>query len=111
MQAEEAEGSAVCPDSKQAVEASCTKAEQLEAKLPTIPAHVGSDVDFASDEVQPRRLQLLVFSGEEVRSLELPAVGTMSIDRGEESTIRGFSPEAPAARIRRTVLVAGFSIA
>jgi hypothetical protein len=96
MQAEEAEGSAVCPDSKQAAQASCTKAEQLEAQLPIIPAHVGSDVDFASDEVQSRRLQLLVFSGEEIRSLDLPAVGTLTIDRGEESTVRGFSPP-PAA--------------
>jgi transcriptional regulator of acetoin/glycerol metabolism len=47
---------------------------------------MGSDV--ASDEVQPPRLQLLVFSGEEIRALDLPAVGTMSIGRGEESAVR-----------------------
>ncbi len=49
---------------------------------------MGSDADVTSNEVQPRRLQLLVFSGEEIRSLDLPAVGTMSIGRGEESAVR-----------------------
>jgi DNA-binding NtrC family response regulator len=31
---------------------------------------------------------LLVFSGEEIRALELPPAGTVSIGRGEESTVR-----------------------
>src|SRR5262249_37388459 len=70
------------------VEASCTKAEQREAKLPIIPGQMGSDADVASEEVQRPRLQRLVFSGEEIRSLDLPAVGTMSIGRDEESAVR-----------------------
>src|SRR5215471_12954875 len=49
---------------------------------------MGSDADVARDELQPRRLQLLVFSGEGIRSFDLPAVGTMSIGRGEESAVR-----------------------
>src|SRR5262249_20864079 len=53
-----------------------------------IPGQMGSDADVASEEVQRPRLQLLVFSGEEIRSLDLPAVGTMSIGRDEESAVR-----------------------
>jgi DNA-binding NtrC family response regulator len=44
--------------------------------------------DAASDDSQLLRLQLLIFSGEEVRTLDLPEVGTMSIGRGDGSAVR-----------------------
>jgi len=44
--------------------------------------------DAVSHEVQSSRLQLLVFSGEEIRTIDLPAAGTISIGRAEESGVR-----------------------
>jgi two-component system response regulator AtoC len=49
---------------------------------------MGSERDAVSEEIPPSRLQLLVFSGEEIRALDLPTLGTVSIGRGEDSAVR-----------------------
>jgi two-component system, NtrC family, response regulator AtoC len=49
---------------------------------------MGADGDAATEETRPPRLQLLVFAGEEIRSLDVPAAGTMSIGRAEGSAVR-----------------------
>jgi len=49
---------------------------------------MGLEGEAVSHKVQRPRLQLLVFSGEQIRSIELPAAGTISIGRGEESAVR-----------------------
>jgi two-component system, NtrC family, response regulator AtoC len=56
--------------------------------MPILAANMGSDVDAAKEEIRPSRLQLLVFAREEIRSLDLPPIGTMSIGRAEGSAVR-----------------------
>src|SRR3954465_11106531 len=49
---------------------------------------MGLEGDAVSPEVQRPRLQLLVFWGEEIRTIDLPSAGTISIGRAEESGVR-----------------------
>jgi DNA-binding NtrC family response regulator len=49
---------------------------------------MGAEGDAVGDELNRPRLQLLVYSGEDVRSIDLPAQGSMSIGRNEESAVR-----------------------
>ena len=44
--------------------------------------------DAVGDDLSSPRLQLLVFGGEEIRSIDVPRAGTMTIGRGEESDVR-----------------------